>query len=242
IVSKGEINIRTTNVILNNDFVEPYNLPSGEYVKISIKDNGVGMDKETQKKVFDPFFTTKHREKGTGLGLSSVFGIVKNHDGIITLSSVIGKGTIFDVFFPVTNKGISHSEINSKELIYGNEENILIIDDEKMVLDTTSEVIKNLNYLPILAMSGVDGLDIFEKKHEQISMVILDMIMPKMDGEEIFRKLKNIDPEVKVLISSGYSITSKIRNIFENGGKGFIQKPFNIVDLSAKIKTILDDK
>ncbi|NOR45027.1 MAG: response regulator [Candidatus Delongbacteria bacterium] len=242
IVSKGEISVETSNVILNADFVEPYNLPSGEYVKISIKDNGIGMDKETQKKVFDPFFTTKHREKGTGLGLSSVFGIVKNHDGIITLYSVKGKGTIFDIYFPVTNKDLSKDEFDPQELVYGDEQKILIIDDEKMVLETTSEVLKSLHYSPILAMSGMDGLEIFKKEYENISLVILDMIMPKMDGEEIFRELKKIDPKVKVLISSGYSITSKIKNIFDNGGKGFIQKPFNITNLSVKINKILEEK
>ncbi|MBN2790162.1 MAG: response regulator [Candidatus Delongbacteria bacterium] len=239
IVSKGEIYVETKNVILNSDFVEPYNLPTGEYIKISIKDNGIGMDKETQKRVFDPFFTTKHREKGTGLGLSSVFGIVKNHNGIITLHSTKGIGTIFDIFLPVTQKDLDENDFDPKELIYGDNQKVLIIDDEKLVLETTSEVLKSLNYLPILAMSGTDGLDIFKKEHENIKLVILDMIMPKMDGEEIFRELKKIDPKVKVLVSSGYSVTNKITKILENGGSGFIQKPFNITDLSIKVKNIL---
>ncbi|MDA3886001.1 MAG: ATP-binding protein [Candidatus Delongbacteria bacterium] len=240
IVSKGEIHVETKNVILNSDFLEPYNLPSGEYVKISIKDNGIGMDKKTQKKIFDPFFTTKHREKGTGLGLSSVFGIVKNHGGIIAFHSVKDEGTIFDLFFPVTNKDISQNEFNPNKLEYGDHQKVLIIDDEKMVLETTSEVLKSLHYSPILAMSGMDGLEIFTKEYAEISLVILDMIMPKMDGEEIFRELKKIDPNVKVLISSGYSITGKTNKILDNGGKGFIQKPFNITDLSVKIKSILE--
>ncbi|MDA3838868.1 MAG: ATP-binding protein, partial [Candidatus Delongbacteria bacterium] len=240
ISSKGQIFVETKNVILNQDFVEPHNLPSGEYVKISIKDNGIGMDAETQKKVFDPFFTTKHRAKGTGLGLSSVFGIVKNHNGIISLHSIEGKETTFDIFFPVTNKDNSQGEFDPQKIILGSAQKILIIDDEKMVLETTSEVLKSLKYIPIQAMSGIDGLELFKNEYENISLVILDMIMPQMDGEEIYRELKKIDPRVRVLISSGYSITGKIRSILDNGGRGFIQKPFNITNLSIKIKNILE--
>jgi two-component system, cell cycle sensor histidine kinase and response regulator CckA len=234
----GDLYIRTQHEKLHQTRTEPYELKPGTYVKISITDTGIGMDEATQKKVFEPFFTTKKRDRGTGLGLASAYGIIKNHGGFITLYSEVGRGTTFNVYLPASGKAPVEEKTISEEIVEG-EGTILLVDDEEMILTVAEEMVKALGYNAITAKGASLAIDTFRENHEKISMVILDLIMPGMGGGEVFDKLRQIDPKAKILLASGYSINGEASSIMNRGCKGFIQKPFNIQELSKKINEVL---
>ena len=233
----GELNLEIENVTLDETFVKPYDLKPGRYVKISVADTGVGMDKATLARIFDPFFTTKEMGRGTGLGLASAYGIIKNHDGIITVYSEKGRGATFNIFLPASGKKVTKS-IRSTEGIIKGSETILLVDDEDIILDVAQELLKTLGYKVLTAKSGDAAVELYKANRDDIDMVILDMIMPDMDGGETYDRLKEINPNLKVLLSSGYSIDGQASEIMLRGCNGFIQKPFNINDLSQTIRAI----
>jgi len=235
----GELYLQTKNIVIDDNYVKPYQMKSGRYVKISITDTGVGMDDATQKKIFDPFFTTKEIGRGTGLGLASAYGIIKNHDGIISVYSEKSKGTTFNIFLPTSEKKIVKEKELSKALLKGSE-TVLLVDDEQMVLDVGKPMLENLGYEVIVAKSGQAAIDFYQERRDQIDIVILDMIMPDINGGDTYNRLKEINPEIKVLLSSGYSINGQAQEILNRGCNGFIQKPFNLKDLSQKVRDILD--
>jgi CheY-like chemotaxis protein len=238
----GEIYLQTENVVLDKDYLAPYNLKAGNYVKISVTDTGTGMDDETAKRVFDPFFTTKEMGRGTGLGLASAYGIVKNHNGIITVYSEEGIGTTFNIYLPALDAVVSDEEPAArKEQPLMGDETILLVDDEELIIDVGGEILNFLGYTVHLARSGKEAIEIYKKKRKGINLVILDMIMPDMGGGETYDALRKINPEIKVLLSSGYSINGQAREILEKGCDGFIQKPFSIEQLSQKIRELLEE-
>jgi two-component system cell cycle sensor histidine kinase/response regulator CckA len=237
----GDLYIQSENTIIDEKHNKPYKVKAGRYVKISITDTGVGMDETTRQRIFDPFFTTKGMERGTGLGLASAYGIIKNHDGFFDVYSKKGEGTTFNIYFPASEKAaIKKKEIN-EELMRGTE-TVLLVDDEDMIIVVGKEFIENLGYQALIAKSGKEALEIYKKNPERIDMVILDIIMPDMGGRETYDKLKKINPDIKVLLSSGYSVNGQATDILNRGGRGFIQKPFTAVDLSKKLREILDKK
>ncbi len=235
----GDLFLQTKNVTLNEFSMRPYNLPPGRYVKISVTDTGVGMDEKTQQRIFEPFFTTKKMGRGTGLGLASVYGIVKNHNGVIDVKSKKGEGTCFTIYLPVSNKRIIEETATQDEIIKG-PGTILLVDDEDMIIEVGSEILKALGYNVFTAKNGKEAVSIYEANRNQINVVILDMIMPGMGGGEAYDRLKEINPNVKVLLSSGYSIDGEATEILDRGCNGFIQKPFNIKALSQKLKEIMN--
>ena len=237
----GDLFLQTENVILEEDFVNPYDIKPGRFVKISITDSGIGMDAATQQRIFDPFFTTKEKDRGTGLGLASAYGIIKNHDGIICVFSEKGEGTRFDIYLPATEKNAIRQQIKEKEPMTGSEL-ILLVDDEEMILKIGKDMLERLGYRVITAPNGKEALEIYQRDQNESDMVILDMIMPDMSGEETYVQLKEINPSIKSLLSSGYSINGKTQEILKKGCSGFIQKPFNMINLSQKIRKILDQK
>jgi CheY-like chemotaxis protein len=196
------------------------------------------MDENTLKRIFDPFFTTKDRSMGTGLGLASAYGIIKNHGGIINAHSVIGQGSTFDVYLPASSKKIVRKEDVNREALKGSE-TILLIDDEDIVIDIGGQILERLGYRAVTARSGKEAIEIYLANKNQINMVILDVIMPDMGGGETYDRLKKINPDIKVLLSSGYSINGQASEIMNRGCNGFIQKPFNMEQLSMKIRDIL---
>jgi len=234
----GHLCLKTENITINKEFLKPYGLEDGRFVKISVADNGAGMDKSTQERIFDPFFTTKELGRGTGLGLASVYGIIKNHGGTITVESVKGQGTTFDIFLPASEKRIENEKMKSETLSTGSGA-ILLIDDEGIILDVGKDMLELLGYQVYISQKGAEAISIFEKHKGNIDLILLDMIMPGMGGGEVYDRLKRIDPEVKVLLSSGYSIDGEATEILNRGCQGFIQKPFNIEKLSQKVKNIL---
>jgi two-component system cell cycle sensor histidine kinase/response regulator CckA len=236
----GNLYLETKNIRVSEEETNRYSLPEGRYVKICVTDTGIGIDEATRLRIFEPFFTTKEMGRGTGLGLATVYGIIKGHGGVINVYSEKGHGTTFRIYLPVSDKEIV-KEKKSQAVIVKGHETILLVDDEDAVITVTQELLKVLGYKVIIAKSGVDAVKIFRKNHKKIDVVILDMIMPEMSGGETFDYLKAIDPEVTVILSSGYSINGQASDIMKRGCKSFIQKPFTIVDISAKIREALEE-
>lgn len=237
----GKLFLETKNVMLDDDFVKPFELGPGKYVEISVTDTGVGMDQATQKRIFDPFFTTKEMGRGTGLGLASAYGIIKNHSGIINVFSEKGKGASFNIYLPASEKEVVKDKKLAKEILKG-EGTILLVDDEDMIIDVGKELLKKMGYKVLVTKSGKAAVELYEANKDEIDIVILDMIMPNMGGGDTYDKLKEVDSDIKVLLSSGYSVDGQATEILERGCNGFIQKPFNMIDLSQKIRKILDKK
>jgi signal transduction histidine kinase len=235
----GDLYLQTENVILDRSYIKPYTVEPGRYAKISVSDTGVGIDKETQERIFEPFFTTKEMGRGTGLGLASVYGIIKSHGGYINVYSEKERGTVFTIYLPASAKEVLIDEEGSPAMLVKGTGTILLIDDEKMILEVGLELLEELGYTVLSAMSGQEAIDVFQKDQDNIDLVIMDMIMPGMGGGETFDRLKEINPEVKVLLSSGYSINGQATKIIRRGCDGFIQKPFNMNQLAEKIQKIL---
>jgi PAS domain S-box-containing protein len=236
----GHLYVETKNVALDDRYTESFGTKSGKYVKISVTDTGVGMDKETQQRVFDPFFTTKEVGRGTGLGLSSAYGIITNHGGIINVYSEESKGTTFNIYLPASEKEIPVKERALPEEVFRGTETILLADDEEEILEVGEKWLKEMGYKVIPAKSGKEAVELYERHKDEIDLVILDMIMPEMGGGEAYDRIKEVNPQVKVLLSSGYTIDGQATAILQRGCNGFIQKPFNMKTLSLEIRDILD--
>ena len=237
----GDLFLKTINVADKDITGKPYKVKPGNYVLLTVKDTGVGMDKETKDRIFEPFFTTKGLAGGTGLGMASAYGIIKGHGGYVDVDSKIGEGTIFSICLPATEKMIKEKKVLSDELVKG-KGTVLLVDDEEMVLDAGEETLKHLGYEVLLAEDGQEALELYKKNQNKIDMVLLDMIMPVMGGGETFDRMKEINTNVKVLLSSGYSIEGEAKEILKRGCDAFIQKPFKPEQLSQKIREILDNK
>ncbi|MCB2169619.1 MAG: PAS domain S-box protein [Deltaproteobacteria bacterium] len=235
----GDLFLKTAAVSLDASFCTPHHIEAGAYIKVSITDTGIGMDADTQQKIFDPFFTTKEKERGTGLGLASAFGIVQNHGGTITVYSEPGHGATFDIYLPASGKQAAPETVVTDQIITGSE-TILLVDDEEMIRMVASAMLKKLGYRVIVASGGMEAADIVAREGDAIHLVILDMIMPGMDGNQTFDRLREIRPQLPVLLSSGYAINGQAIDIMQKGCNGFIQKPFSIAELSQKIRDILD--
>lgn len=235
----GHLYIRTQIEPLDRKRTEPYELDPGRFVKISITDTGIGMEEATQKRVFEPFFTTKKRGRGTGLGLASAYGIIKNHGGFINLYSEVGRGTTFNIYIPSSLKSPVEEKAYQEEIIEG-EGTILLVDDEEMILNVAEEMVKALGYDAMVAKGGINAVDVYRMNKDKIGMIILDLIMPGMGGGEAFDQLRKINPAVRILLASGYSINGEASSIMDRGCNGFIQKPFNIQELSKKINEVIN--
>lgn len=238
-VGGGDLHVQTANVRLDEEYTKPYQVTPGKYLRISVADTGVGMDKETRDQIFDPFFTTKEIGRGTGLGLASAYGIVKSHNGFINVYSEKGEGTTFHIYLPASEKGTAKEKEAPADIPKG-EETVLLVDDEDMIIDIGSQLLEKLGYKVLVAKSGEKAIEIYEENQETVQIVILDMIMPGMGGGETYDRLKEVNSEIKVLLSSGYSINGQAKKILNRGCHGFIQKPFNIQDLSNGLREILD--
>ncbi|MCJ7771837.1 MAG: PAS domain S-box protein, partial [Desulfobacterales bacterium] len=235
----GNIYIRTESMNLDKNFIESHSLETGKYIKISITDTGIGMNDETVNRIFDPFFTTKEVGRGTGLGLASVYGIVKNHNGVINVSSEEGIGSTFEIYLPSSKIQVTKEIIPREKAIRGNE-TVLIVDDEDRVLEVSKGMLETLGYQVIIARTGEESIEIYNKYYDIVDIVLLDIVMHGMDGGEVFDHLKQIHPNVKVLLSSGYSEDEYAADILKKGANGFIQKPFTIELISQKIRQIID--
>ena len=237
----GHLYIQTENVTLDENYTELYEADPVKYVKISISDTGIGMDKATQERIFDPFFTTKEMGRGTGLGLASAYGIIKNHGGFINVYSEKGEGSTFNIYLPSSEKEATGEKKPAGDTLRGSA-TILFVDDEDMIIEVAKDLLEALGYKVLTAGGGKEAIETYKKNKEQIDIVILDMVMPDMSGSVTFDRMKEIDPDIKVLLSSGYSINGQATEILDRGCDGFIQKPFRMNALSQKLREILDER
>lgn len=247
ISGKGKIIIETNRIVLSEkDPVLKNNLRPGLFIMLSVTDTGSGMDKKTMERVFDPFFTTKEVGKGTGLGLAMVYGVVKNHEGTVNVYSEVGKGTTFRIYLPAEeydkefipkiepNQGGNMLDLRAK-----NNEKILVVDDEESLRLLLFDTLTSFGYRVVTASNGLEALDIYNDQHSDISLIVLDIVMPKLDGYETFAELKKINPQVKTVMTSGFSQNMQTQKMLDKGVKDFIQKPFQVKDLLQKIYTTL---
>lgn len=241
----GEIFVKTRNIFIEEDHTYPFEVKPGRYIKVSVKDTGIGMDTETQKKIFDPFFSTKEigDKKGRGLGLSTVFGIVKNHGGFILVKSEKGKGACFDICLPASNEiHVEKGNDESKpfDQIQKGSETVLLVDDEEEIINVGKNFLSKLGYKPLIARNGLEAVELFKLYQDEIALVVLDLVMPKMSGKEAFIQIKNIRKNAKILVSTGYTVDDQVEGFLNQGCHGFLQKPFSLDEFARALRTILD--
>jgi len=234
----GELSFKTENVFIDENYSDKnLEFKSGDYVKISITDTGVGIPEDIKENIFEPFFTTKGVGKGTGLGLATVYGILKNHNGYIYCDSKQGEGTTFTIYLPASEKKIIKKKKERRKIITGHQ-TIFVIDDEEGVRILVEKQLESLGYKVVLAKDGLEAVEIYKEKKDEIDLVLLDMIMPDMAGREIFFALKKINAEVKVLIISGFSQDERASEILNDGALGFLKKPISLQELSKMISDV----
>jgi len=235
----GRLFVETINISLDEFYIKPYTIKPGDYVQVSVTDTGIGMDQKTKARIFEPFFTTKGMGRGTGLGLASVYGIIKSHGGFLDVYSEVGMGSTFKLYFPASGGKVVKEKDALVEIRTG-EETVLLIDDEETILTVTREMLNLLGYKVFTAQSGKEGIALYQKHAEEIVLVVLDMIMPDMGGRETLEGLRAVNPEVRVILSSGYCLNEQAVTLLNQGCKAFLQKPFSMDVLSAKIREGLE--
>jgi two-component system cell cycle sensor histidine kinase/response regulator CckA len=245
----GELTIKTEICSLYHDnTVKKLSKQSQDekYVHVSVIDTGMGMDNETLQKIFDPFFTTKGKSGGTGLGLSTVYGVINEFGGYIEVESKPEAGTIFNVYLPFSRRTAgteTHREWERfTEIPKGNGETILLVDDEKVILELGSNMLQHLGYNNVLAEDGIVAIDLYKKYGNKIALVILDLIMPHMSGEEVFDQLRQINPDVKIIVSTGYAKEELLHPLLNRRVNGFLSKPYKIQEFAEEVKSAIEQK
>ena len=242
IAEEGSLKIRTENVTLDDEYCR-FNVEAkpGDYVLLSISDTGHGMDRETLHRIFEPFYTTKELGRGTGLGLAMVYGIVRQHGGHIDCYSEVGKGTTFKLYFPVI-PSIEEPAVEATGIMpaFGTE-TVLLVDDEDLVRELGQRILTRSGYTVLTAARGEEALEVYGREKERIALVILDLIMPTMGGKDCLKKILKIDPQARILISSGYSADASTKECLGMGAKGFVAKPFRFKELLQQVRMALDE-
>ncbi len=237
----GRLTIATEAIALDKEFADRLTVEPGPYVLMSVTDTGHGMTADVREQIFDPFFTTKEIGKGTGLGLASVYGIIKSHGGAILCYSEPGRGTTFKIYWPAqaAEGVVQPSALRTMDVPHGNEETILLVDDEADIRSLTAETLRQCRYRVLQAASGEEALSCFRKHGGTIDLVLLDLNMPGMGGYQCLRELLNIDPTVRVLVASGYSESGQDIELRNQGAAGFLGKPFQLHELLIAVRTII---
>lgn len=236
----GELTFRTRLAVLDEQYcyVHPGSKP-GRYLLVSVSDTGHGIIEENIDRIFEPFFTTKEQGKGSGMGLAMVYGIVTNHGGFITVESVPGEGSTFDIYLPLeeTNTELIDDDIEDQTL--SGSGTILIVDDEEIVRNILERILNSLGYRTVTATNGVEATEYYAQHAQDVDLVILDMIMPKMGGRECYQKLKMINPRIKAILSTGYGLDGKAQALLDDGVQGFVQKPYRVDLISKAVANVL---
>jgi len=238
----GTIKIASRNQRLTPDQASRQRgMKEGNYICLSISDTGTGMSPEVRSRIFEPFFTTKAKGQGTGLGLSMVYGIIQNHGGMIEVQSHVGIGSTFTVFLPaLASASGAGEEMTPIPDIHQGQETILLVDDEEIIRDLGVDILEDRGYRVFPASEGKEAVRIYREQAQEIDLVILDVMMPGIGGKETYRQLRAINPQIKVLLSSGYSTNGEVGEILKQGVSGFVQKPYREEELAAKVREVLD--
>ena len=240
----GRLIIETRNVTLDKEYSDQHAgaLP-GDYVQLSVSDNGQGMSKDVLEHIFDPFFTQKEVGKGTGLGLAMVYGIVKNHGGYIMCYSELGLGSVFKVYLPAI-RSIEEPEtpvVGLAEEKCGGDETILFVDDEDGIRELGMTILAGQGYQVLSAETGEEALAVYGQSGTEIDLIVLDISMPGMGGHKCLKELLKFDPEAKVIITSGYSRNGRLKDVIAGGAVGFIPKPFTMSEILNTVRKALDE-
>jgi len=240
----GALTVRCSEISISDGFCNVCNQPMrGDFCLISVKDTGTGMPESILSKITEPFFTTKGIGKGTGLGLSVTQGIILAHGGHIHFHSAPGKGTTANVFLPALKGSVAPAcDDVSQQLSVAGNETILIVDDEKELLDITGKLLSMNGYSTLYADSGEKALEIFSANRDNIAAIVLDIMMPGMDGAETCEKLMEMDPDVKIVFSSGYSVDGLAGRLMNNPARRFVQKPFETYSLCRAVRELIDNE
>lgn len=240
----GVIKLKTESLYVDEEYCRNYSWAKpGHYVTISVLDTGKGIPEKIRDRIFDPFFTTKDVGKGTGLGLAVTYSVVKNHGGWINFYSEEGKGTEFKAYIPAMDLGhdVSISEgLSGAETLPGGTETILLVDDEPIIRGIGGSILQRLGYTVITASDGKEGVEIFKERSDEIALVILDKVMPVMSGIEAYRILKEINPEARIILSSGHAIDDA-QTLRDSGISGFLSKPYRTADMAKTVREAIDN-
>ncbi|MCP4217531.1 MAG: response regulator [bacterium] len=238
----GTLTLSTTHIQLDESFCagSVFDIQPGLYIEMCVADTGTGMSKNVRERIFEPFFTTKGAGKGTGLGLASVYGMIRNHQGAIKVESQLEKGTVFKIYLPPEKGTLEKRDESSGDAeILGGSGCVLVVDDEDIMLAMTVEMLSDAGYEVLTAKNGLEAVELYKKNPGNIDLVLLDMVMPRLNGKDTFYVLKDINPEVKVLLTSGYTKDSELVELRRNGVCGYIQKPFRGSQLIRQVNDIL---
>jgi nitrogen-specific signal transduction histidine kinase/CheY-like chemotaxis protein len=237
----GDLVLRTINTSHKDMKGKLYDPKPGNYILLTVTDTGIGMDTDIMDRIFDPFFTTKEMGRGTGLGLASAYGIIKGHGGYIDVDSEKGRGSTFSIYLPASERKVEKAIKTAERFIKGRG-TVVLADDEEVILEVGRELLEGMGYRVLTARDGDEAIKVYRKHTDEIDIVVLDMVMPNMGGGEAYDRMKEIDPDIKVLLSSGFSIDGEATEILERGCNGFIEKPFRMNELAEKIREILYKK
>ncbi|MBW2247936.1 MAG: response regulator [Deltaproteobacteria bacterium] len=237
----GILEISLDSMTLDESTAQSYDLSPGRYVKLTVNDTGHGIDPKFKDRIFDPYFTTREFAKGSGMGLAMVHGIVMNHDGAITVESEVGKGTTFNIFFPIVSRE-PVPEITIDEDLPTGKERMLFVDDEESIVKMGRQRLERLGYKVESITSSLDALDLFRSKPDQFDLVITDLTMPKMTGDKLVKEILNIRPEMPIIICTGFSEKMDGEKAREIGASGYLEKPHEKSDLARMVRQVLDGK
>ncbi len=238
----GELTVGLADVTLDEAYCRKYAYARpGRHVCLSVRDTGVGMTPEVQMRIFEPFFTTKGVGEGTGLGLAVIYGIVKGHEGHINVYSEVGKGSEFKVYLPAMNVGAPLAVAPEQEPPPGGTETLLLVEDDPTVLATGRAMLERLGYTVLTAADGEEALEVYGAHRGEIALVLTDMVMPRMGGEELYDALRQTDAGVKLALMSGYSMNQDLSDLRAKGLRGFVQKPLDFYDLGQAVRRALDE-
>jgi CheY-like chemotaxis protein len=238
----GRLLVETAELQLDAQQAAAAGLAPGHFVQLTVRDTGCGVDPSVRERIFEPFFTTKERGRGTGLGLASAYGIVRHHGGTITVESSPGEGASFTIVLPASGKPVAPAVVRHADAdaeAREGEGTVLLVDDEPMIATVGRGLLKHLGYQAFTASNGEEALAIFREHHGSIDAVLLDMVMPGLSGGKTFDRLREIDPGIGVLLTSGYSIDSEASEILSRGCDEFIQKPYNLSDFKRKLRRVV---
>ncbi len=242
----GELLFATDNVDLDQEFCrsDSFDISSGAYLEILVKDTGMGIDREIQSRIFEPFFTTKKEGKGTGMGLAAVYGTINTHRGSLRVSSELKHGTAMKLHFPLapSQKTSAMDETRPVIEVMGGSASIMVVDDEDLVLTTVSSMLGGLGYQVVQCRNGAEALKVYQKQWQNIDLVILDMVMPEMGGRAAFLEMRKINPDIVAVLSSGYSVAGEAQTSLREGVRGFLQKPYNLAELSRNVRALLENR
>jgi two-component system NtrC family sensor kinase len=237
----GVLNIAVSRVESDGALVDLEGYRSGEYALITVSDTGEGIDRITQKRIFEPFFTTRLKGKGTGLGLSMAYGIIRQHDGVINVSSELGNGTVFKIYLPLRDQRVRDDSCQPATRLPGGSETVLLVEDDAEVLAINKNLLERAGYMVLCALDGGEALEIFRRESDKIALVVLDVIMPGMNGKEVYEKLKGYKNDVKILFASGYTAEILNKNGVVQESINFISKPLNPPIFLKRVRTLIND-